>query len=77
MSSTILLSVTIWYAICLVDLHAHNQRVDKRFADPDPNNLDPEYSRLRRELHVSMYGFYILLAVLIILNIRNLIAGIV
>ena len=68
-----LVAVIVLLIICLVDLNDHNKKVDKMFADPDPNLPDARHWRMRHELHVSLYGFYLLLILLIALLIKSLI----
>ena len=74
MKSGTYLALAVWLLICLADLHKHNKNVDKLFADPDPNLPDGKHSRMRNELHIELYGFYLLLIALLVLFVLNLIS---
>jgi hypothetical protein len=62
------LGCAIWLAICMVDLHSHNKKLEKMF--PDESNADHRNKRM--ELSISLYGFGFLMVILIGLFVRSI-----
>lgn len=65
----IYLSCAILLFFAIGDLHQHNKKVEKMFPDPD----DKRQSDMRRELTISLFGFYFVLIILVGASVLSLI----
>ena len=65
------LGCIIWLIFCLFGLSDHNKKLEEMF--PDDNN--PQHRKAKMELHISFYGFGILLIVMIGFFIRSCLGG--
>ena len=55
--------------LCVADLHRHNRKVEEMF----PDYGDEKQDKMRRELTIELYGFYLLIFALIILSVISII----
>ena len=66
-----LLIVSILLVIyCIHELNKHNEKVEKEFADPNPNLPDQKLYWKRENLKINLIGHVILLILLVLYTIR-------
>ena len=56
-------------------LHKHNDKVDKVFADPDPHIITQKMEEKRDSMKVDMLTFYFLFVVLVVVTVLHIVSN--
>lgn len=64
----IYLACAIYLFFAIGDLQQHNKKVVEYF----PDDIDPDQNRARRDLTVNVFGFYLILIILVVASLVSI-----